>query len=124
MKIDIRNLVKISSFKPEDKKKILENMQTLTPEALLDLWDLCLENLAWKVDIELSKRFHEGVFQGVINKEDHNDYTQLEKRILLDLFAQAELETRDEEISAVQNLIKTYKENNLPKTPPAQIPAR
>jgi hypothetical protein len=114
MDIDIKKLVQIAEFRPEDKKKILDNLNTLSPEGLLDLWDLCLENLSVRLEIEISKRFHEGVFAGVANKQDHNDYRDLERRVLLDFFAKAELEIRNEELSTVQNLLKNYQQNNNP----------
>ncbi len=65
MDIDLKKLVRVSDFKPEDKKAILDNFDTLSGEAILELWQLCLENLQWKLEVEFSNRFHDKAFAGV-----------------------------------------------------------
>lgn len=111
MDIDLRKLVRISDFAEEDKKKIIDGFDTLSAEALLELWNLCLENLQWKVDLEFSKRFYHGIVQGVKNQKDTNNYTKLEKDILLELFTRAEMEIRQEEIAALDDVLKKHKKN-------------
>lgn len=111
MDIDLRKLVRISDFAEEDKKKIIDGFDALSAEALMELWNLCLENLQWKVDIEFSKRFYQGIAQGVKNQKDTNNYTKLEKDILLELFTRAEMEIRQEEIAALDEVLKKHKKN-------------
>lgn len=113
MNIDLKKLVRASDFKPEDKKNILENFDKLSPEAVIDLWQICLENLQWKLEIEFSKRFHESVFKGVIEGKDNTNYQQLEKDILLEIFTKAEVEVRHEEIETVRKTLQNLKSKPL-----------
>ncbi len=107
--IDIKKLVHICNFREDQKKKILDNLENLTSEAQIELWDLCLENLLWKMETEISRRFHEGVFKGANDKKDSNDYTRLEADVLLEFFTRAEMEIRADEIQSLQNVLKSHK---------------
>ncbi|OGG22546.1 hypothetical protein A3D03_00180 [Candidatus Gottesmanbacteria bacterium RIFCSPHIGHO2_02_FULL_40_13] len=115
MNVDLKKLIRVCDFTPEQKKKFIDNLDSFPPEGRLEVWDLCLENLLWKVEIEVSKRFHEGVLNGVIKKQDNNDYSKLEKDVLLDLFTKAEVDARDEEIILIHDVLKKYKDKK-PKT--------
>lgn len=110
MNVDLKKLIRVCDFTSEQKKKFIDNLDSFSSEGRMEVWDLCLENLLWKVDIEVSRRFHEGVINSVINKKDNNDYSKLEKDVLLELFTKAEVEARDEEIIMIHDVLNKYKE--------------
>lgn len=114
MDIDLKKLVRISDFKPEDKKAILDNFDKLSSDAIMELWQLCLENLQWKLEIEFSKKFHDKVFTGAAGQKDTYNYKDLEKEILLDIFTKAEVEARDEEIESVRKKLSEVKLSQVP----------
>lgn len=114
MNIDLKKLIRVSDFHPEDKKRILEGFDTLPPQGILELWQLCLENLQWKVEIEFSKRFHESVLNGVTGKNDQTNYKDLEKEILLEIFTHAEVDAREDEIEQVRNMLQSIKDKTQP----------
>lgn len=115
MNVDLKKLIRVCDFTTEQKKKFIDNLDSFSSEGRMEVWDLCLENLLWKVEIEVSKRFHEGVMNGIMKKHDNNDYTKLEKDVLLELFTLAEVEARDEEIILIHDVLKKYKDKK-PKT--------
>ena len=126
MALDLKTLVRISDFKPETKKTILDGFDKLPPDGILELWDLCLDNLQWKMESEIEKRINEGIIKGVIEKKDNTDYANIEKEVLLELLTRAGVDARHEEIEGVRNMLETYKKektatstNNSPqKTQP------
>ncbi|KKR34101.1 MAG: hypothetical protein UT63_C0006G0019 [Candidatus Gottesmanbacteria bacterium GW2011_GWC2_39_8] len=117
MDIDLKLLVRICDFSSEQKKIILANIDNLPSEGQLDLWELCLSNLQSKMEVEISKRFHEGVIKGIKEKKDNNDYTSLEQDVLLELLTKAGVEARHEEIEGVRNMLETYKKEKSTALP-------
>lgn len=113
--IDLKKLIRVCDFRDDQKKKFLENLDKMPAEGITKLWDLCLENLDWKLEIEVSRRLQVGVIKGIIDRKDNNDYSQLYKDVLLELFTKAEVEARDEEIILIHDVLKKYKDKK-PKT--------
>ncbi len=121
MNFDLQTLVRVSDFREEDKKRILEIFDTLTPQEMLKLWDVCLDNLSWKFNIEFTKRLQTMTTQGTQMEKDTQDYKRLENQVLTDIFSQAEVEASTEKIEDVRNLIKNFQQGQVSPVPETKV---